>query len=100
MLLCAGARCQLGRQPWAYTFADAGLSAFSAALFASIVQGWAGKARQLGAPPPQLNRCGCRITDHVVLLQQQLMSYGNETGVGRHYSATAALTAGKDVAVS
>lgn len=51
-----GARCQLGRQPWAYSFADARLSAFAAALFVAIVQGWAGAAKQLGAPPPQLNR--------------------------------------------
>jgi hypothetical protein len=72
VLSCAGARCQLGRQPWAYTFADAALSAFSAALFASIVQGWAGAAKQLGAPPPQLNRCGCVSTVYqpsVLLLQ-------------------------------
>jgi hypothetical protein len=52
----AGARCQLGRQPWVYSFADVRLSAFAAALFASIGQGWAGAAKQLGAPPPQLNR--------------------------------------------
>eukprot|EP00882_Tetradesmus_deserticola_P023070 GHRQ01025101.1.p1 GENE.GHRQ01025101.1~~GHRQ01025101.1.p1 ORF type:complete len:195 (+),score=57.33 GHRQ01025101.1:333-917(+) len=56
LLLYAGARCQLGRQPWVYTFADDRLSGFSAALFASIVQGRAGAAKQLGAPPPHLSR--------------------------------------------
>jgi hypothetical protein len=57
LLSPVGARCQLGRQPWAYTFADVQLSAFAAALFAAIVQGWAAASKQLQAPPPLLNRC-------------------------------------------
>lgn len=60
MLVClcdsVAARCQLGRYPWGYTFADISLSAFIAALFYSITAGRAAAAKQLGAPAPSLDR--------------------------------------------
>eukprot|EP00878_Enallax_costatus_P037386 GHUV01042225.1.p1 GENE.GHUV01042225.1~~GHUV01042225.1.p1 ORF type:complete len:255 (+),score=76.54 GHUV01042225.1:332-1096(+) len=52
----AAAHCQLGRNPWAYSFANTDCSAYTATLFYNIAAGREALVQQLRAPAPQLDR--------------------------------------------